>query len=309
MKIERLIAVAILLLRRDKVTGKELAELFGVSIRTIYRDIDTLNMAGIPIVTVSGAGGGIWIMEQYKIDKGIFTARDITAMLMGLGVISQTLSAEEAANALVKLKSFVPEEQVNEINLKMKKVMFDLSSWQGGDGSGNAFDLTRSALENNRVLSFNYFGHSGKEEMRNIEPHRLVFKGGSWYLQGCSSSRQDFRLFKIRRMTDVQIGSESFMICDAPHPFNDFTENMRSKAFTVKLLVERSALDRILDYCTIDDITQSDDGKLVVRMNFTDDDYGYGILMSFGNQLVCLEPDFVRYEMRKRLCDMIQQYE
>lgn len=308
MKFERMLAIVMLLLHREKINAKELAEMFEVSIRTIYRDIEAINASGIPIVTTSGVGGGISIMEQYKIDKGIFTTSDITAMLMGLGVISGTLSGTDNTNAIVKLKSFIPEEQINEMNMKINQVIFDLSSWMGSRDSESTLNSIKQALEDNRLLSFTYFGHGGKEKILSIEPHRLVFKGNNWYLQGYSLVKQDFRLFKLRRISGVQVSAEDFLTREAPHPFSDFTDSMCKKMFPVKLLIEESALDKMLDYCTMDDIMQASDGKLIVNFNFIDDDYGYGILMSFGNQLVCIEPDFVRAEIKKRLNDMMKLY-
>lgn len=308
MKFERMIAIVMLLLQRDKISGKELAEQFEVSLRTIYRDIDAINSAGIPIVAVSGVGGGISIMEKYKIDKGIFTTNDITVMLRGLGIISGTLSGVESVNTLAKLKCFIPEEQISEINMKINQIMFDLSSWQGSNDSQSTLGLIKSALENNLLITLTYFGHRGKEENISVEPHRLVFKGTGWYLQGYSVEKQDFRLFKLKRITAVQVSAETFLSRTAPHPFSDFTDTMRNKMFIIKLLIEKTALDKMLDYCTMEDITEAGDGKFLVNFNFIDDDYGYGILMSFGSQLVCLEPAYVREEMKKRLRNMMKLY-
>ncbi len=307
MRFERMIAIVMLLLRREKVTGKELAEMFEVSLRTIYRDIDSINASGIPIATASGAGGGISIMERYKADKGIFTADDITAMLMGLGMISGALKGAETANALAKLKSFIPEHQLQKINARVDQIIVDLSNWMGGDLQ-SIFDRVKEAVHSNRLMSFVYIGSNGKEKRVLMQPHRLAYKATDWYMQGYAPDKQGFRLYKLRRMKELNLHDETFLTREAPHPFAGFTDEMSGRMFPVKLLIDKSALNRTLDYCTADDITEAEDGKLLVNFNFVDDDYGYGILLSFGAQLVCLEPEFVRSEMQNRLQSMLALY-
>ena len=189
MKFERMLAIVMLLLQRKKITGKELAEMFEVSIRTIYRDIEAINAAGIPIVTTSGIGGGISIIEQYKIEKGIFTADDISTILMGLGIVHSALSQKDIVNVQAKLRSFISEELEDDIAVKKDQFMFDLSSWIKGKDSNQMIDTVKSAMEKKHTLTFSYLGHKGKEKLYGIEPHRLVFKDSQWYLQSYSTKK------------------------------------------------------------------------------------------------------------------------
>ncbi|ABX43694.1 helix-turn-helix transcriptional regulator [Lachnoclostridium phytofermentans] len=176
MKFERMLAIVMLLLQREKVTGKELAEMFEVSLRTIYRDIEAINVAGIPILTTSGIGGGISIIEQYKIEKGIFTADDISTMLMGLGVVQSALSGKDITTAHAKLRSFISEELADDITVKTDQIFFDLSSWIRGKDLNKVLDIVKSAMEQKHTVTFSYYGHRGQEKLHSIEPHRLVFK-------------------------------------------------------------------------------------------------------------------------------------
>ena len=84
MKIDRLIGILSLLLQRDKITSAELAEKFEVSRRTILRDIETLNQSGIPVFAEQGQGGGISVMEGYKMDRTLLSSEDMRAILSGL---------------------------------------------------------------------------------------------------------------------------------------------------------------------------------------------------------------------------------
>ncbi len=308
MKLERMIAIVMLLLQRKKVTGKELSEMFEVSLRTIYRDIEAITTAGIPIVTTSGIGGGIGIMEQYKISKGIFTADDISTMLISLGVVQSALSSKEAGSVLAKLRSFISSELENDITIKTNLLMFDLSSWLGNQDSNEVLNTIKAEMEQKHKLSFSYIGRKGKENLRGIEPHRLVFKSNQWYLQGYSADKQNFRLFKLRRMYHIKGVTDTFEYRELPHPFSDFTEKMNRKTIKIKLSIDSAAIDRMLDYCTMDDLLDAGDGKFIVNFNFIEDDYGYGILVSFGDKLTCIEPISVQNELQRRLKNMLAQY-
>lgn len=129
-----------------------------------------------------------------------------------------------------------------------------------------------------------------------------------WYLQAYLPANQAYRLFKLRRIYNVHVETDTYTSRVLPHPFEDFTSRMGGKTFPIKLLIVSSALHRMLDYCTMDDVTEADNGKYMVNLNFVNDDYGYGILMSFGNKLICIEPDYVRLELIKRLDGALSQY-
>lgn len=296
-----------LLLTREKIGGKQLAEMFEVSLRTTYRDIESINRAGIPIVTTSGANGGIGIMREYKVEKGIFTTSDITAMLMGLGFISNTLSSEETANTLAKVQSFIPEEQRHEITLKANQIAIDLSSWTGSDLTAK-IEMIRSALDGHKVLSFLYWSRQGEKAPREMEPHKLLFKGNYWYVQGYCLTKKDFRLFKLSRISALAIEPDTFEPRTAPPAFEDFTEGMSQKTIEIELLARGSILDRILDYCGERDVAPVGEDLYRVRLSFVEDDHGYGILMSFGDKCICTGPRHVRQELHNRLSQAAKIY-
>lgn len=122
LKIDRLISIIMILLERKKISATKLAEMFEVSPRTIYRDIESINSAGIPIITYPGINGGIGIIEEYKIDKKIFTTSDIETLLRGLKGISSTMTNEDIINTIAKVKGLVPDEQIKDIELKSNQI-------------------------------------------------------------------------------------------------------------------------------------------------------------------------------------------
>ena len=132
MKIDRLVSIIMVLLDKERIGAQELADMFEVSPRTIYRDIDTINMAGIPIRSISGVGGGFEIMQKYKIDKNVFSTADLSAILMGLSSLSDMIRGNELINALAKVKSFIPADKANDIELKNESNMYRFKhlDWQ-----------------------------------------------------------------------------------------------------------------------------------------------------------------------------------
>ena len=307
MKLERLIAIIMLLLTRDKMGGQQLADMFEVSLRTIYRDIETINRAGIPIITAPGTGGGIGIMKEYKVEKGIFTTNDITALLMGLGFISGALSCEEVTTTLAKVTSMIPEVQRNEITLRANQISIDLSTWLGSDLSVKIEKL-KAALDNHCVVSFLYWNRQGEHSRRSIEPHRLLLKENHWYVQAYCRMKNAFRMFKLSRMSKIDLCSEIFIPLSTPPAFSEFADDMATKMIDVELLVSASVLDRVLDYCSEKNVTPAGKDLYRVQFHLVEDDYGYGILMSFGDQCVCQSPKHVREELRNRLKQAAERY-
>ena len=133
MKVDRLVSIIMTLLDKRRIGAQELADMFEVSPRTIYRDIDTINMAGIPIRSISGVGGGFEIMPEYKIDKNVFSAADLSAILTGLSNLSNIVRSDELVNVLAKIKSFIPANRAKEIEIKTNQICIDLSSWSGNE--------------------------------------------------------------------------------------------------------------------------------------------------------------------------------
>jgi predicted DNA-binding transcriptional regulator YafY len=131
MKIDRLVSIILLLLEKERIGAQELADMFEVSPRTIYRDIDSINMAGIPIRATSGVGGGFEIMQQYKIDKKVFSSADLSVILMGLSSLSNMMRGDELVSAFAKVKSFIPAERAKEIELLTGQITIDLAPWSG----------------------------------------------------------------------------------------------------------------------------------------------------------------------------------
>ena len=222
MKIDRLVSMIMILLERERISAQALADMFEVSPRTIYRDIDTINMSGIPVNSVPGVGGGFEIMQQYKIDKKIFSTSDLSAILMGLSNLSTLIRGDELVNALAKVKSFIPAGTAKDIELKANQIFIDLSPWIGNTKIQAYLEIIKASLSESKLLSFEYADRYGNKTARTAEPYQLVLKNSHWYLQGYCLNRNDFRLFKISRMSNLNVKEELYAPRDYQKPFLDF---------------------------------------------------------------------------------------
>lgn len=308
MKVDRLVSIIMILLNKERIGAQELADMFEVSPRTIYRDIDAINMAGIPIRSISGVGGGFEIMQNYKIEKNVFSTADLSTILMGLTSLSDMVRGDELINALAKVKSFIPADRAKDIELRANQIRIDLSAWMGNRNIQLYLEIIKTALQESRLLSFEYVAHRGNKTTRTVEPYQLVLKNSHWYFQGYCYKRNDFRLFRLSRISNLQIEKETFMPRDFQKTSLDFEEIFETVPIRIKLRIHKSVMDRVLDYCSYEHFSSADDEYYIVDFPFIENDYNYDILLSFGSKCECLEPMHIRTEMKRKIHDLAAIY-
>lgn len=309
MKVSRLVSIIMILLDKERIGAQELANMFEVSTLTIYRDIDAINMAGIPIRSTSGVGGGFEIMKNYKIDRKVFSTTDISTILTGLSSLSNMIQSDELVNALAKVKSFIPVDRVDEIKLKTDQIHIDLSQWIGYRNVQAYLEIIKIALQENKLLSFEYADRHGNKTEREAEAHQIVLKGNHWYFQGYCYKRNDFRLFKLARISNLKLEKIFFTPRDYQKPLLDFTDILETIQTKIKLRIHKSVMDRALDYCMYEDFSPDGDEYYLVTFPFIENDYYYNILLSFGDKCECLEPLHIRTELKRKIYDLANLYE
>jgi predicted DNA-binding transcriptional regulator YafY len=299
-----------ILLDKERIGARELAELFEVSPRTIYRDIDAINMAGIPVRGASGVGGGFEIMREYKLDKKVFSAADLSAILMGLSSLSGMIRGEELVNALAKVKSFIPADRAKDIELKANQIVIDLSPWMGNRNTQPYLEIIKTALQKSRLLSFEYADRCGNKTARTAEPYQLVLKSSHWYLWGYCHTRKDFRLFKLSRISNLQMQEEVFAPREYQKPQLDFPEDVLEAMQTkIKIRIHKSIMERVMDHCINERFSPDGDEHYIVHCPFIENEYSYNILLGFGDKCECIEPLHIRAEMKRRIQDIAVIYE
>lgn len=300
MKIDRLIGILSLLLQKDVVTAPYLAEHFEVSRRTINRDIEDLCKAGIPIVTRQGTGGGISIMDNYKISKTLITDMEMQDILAGLRSLDSVNGTNQYKQLMEKLSAGSSDFLVGN-----QSVLIDLSSWYK-DSLAPKIQMIRNAIDTCRQISFYYYSPGG-ESMRIIEPYYLIFRWSSWYVWGWCNKQEDYRLFKLNRLEELAITETVFDKRQSAQPdFSD--EKVFPGGIQVKALFEPECRWRLVEEFGTGCYEERSDGKLLFHADYTDKENLIIWLMSFRDKVILIEPEDLRRELCAALQKTLQQY-
>ncbi|HBA50560.1 MAG TPA: YafY family transcriptional regulator [Lachnospiraceae bacterium] len=335
--INRQLETIYILMKKGTVTAEELAEHFEVSTRTVYRDIDSLSMAGIPVYASRGKGGGIRLMERFVLDKLLLSREEQRRILAALASLRET-GASGDGKTLEKLKTFFKAEPLDWVSI-------DFSDWSGR--RGDLFGQIREAILGRHVMTFDYYGQYGDMTHREAEPVQLLFKEYTWYVKAFCRVRGAMRLFKVLRMKRVEIREETFEpgerhlekqedreagkaagsgtpgkteesaktedLEDASKQKNDMPlgpadAEQAGHGTEVVFRIERKEAYRVYDRFEEEEITVLPQGDFEIRMWCMVDDWVYGLLLSFGPSARVLGPGWVREELERRIRRMAEIY-
>lgn len=285
MKIDRLIGILTVLLQNDHVSAPCLAEKFEVSRRTINRDIEDLCKAGIPVVTRQGANGGISIMENYKIDKTLLTNADMQAILTGLKSLD-SVSGTKRYQCLMEKFASAEYETVSD-----KHMMIDLSGWNS-PAISEKIELLKMAAEDCMEVTFTYVSPCGESE-RSVQPYQIIFQWSSWYLWAFCTARQDYRMFKLTRMTGLRYTGSVF---EKRENFEFVRQDRWKISDRIHAVVrfDQSAKWKVIDDFGADRICDKENGDILIDDTWPDRQSLFHHILSFGEQAEILEPEELR---------------
>ncbi|MCL1906264.1 MAG: YafY family transcriptional regulator, partial [Clostridiales bacterium] len=292
MQINRLFEIVYLLMDHKNLTAKELAGHFEVSPRTILRDIDTLSSAGIPVYTSQGKGGGIFIRESYVLNKTVISESEQNQILFALQSMAATRQAE-TEGILSRLRSLFDKEDKDWIEA-------DFSRWGNSAADKAKFASLKNALLNERAVSFTYYNSGGEASQRRVCPLKLLFKSTAWYLQAFCLTRQDYRTFKVSRMSSVEVLEEAFNGKEFRIPKAETPVCLPPSFIKVKLRIMPQAAYRIYDEFEEKDIIINEDGSYIVTIDLPEDQWLYEYILSFGAAAEVLAPLEVRRKMLRQ---------
>lgn len=308
MKIERLIAIMMLLMERETVPTSELAEKLEVSRRTIFRDIETLSMAGMPIVVTRGPAGGVSLMKSYKVEKKLFTPKDVQSLIAGLKSYHQLLKSKEIASTLAKLQSMA-EGHDGLQPFDYDYVSVDLEPNPGNRAMRDVLKVIETALHEKRYLLFHYTDKNGQESSRKAEPYKVVFKESKWYLQAFCTERNDYRIFKLARMSELRLSEETFTPRNfVPLPL-DGSDWMTEEKVPVIIRIDKSIKDQVIERFGADHILGQDGDGFIAKYPIADRPEGYNVLLKFGAKCEIIEPAHVRQNFMNYLKQILAKYE
>lgn len=298
MKLDRLIGIITTLQRKGRVTAPYLAEKFEVSRRTISRDIEEIDRAGIPIVTTRGAGGGISIMEGFALDTTVFTKAELSAILAGLRSVDSVSRDGRARSAAGKLGGDVIELSGH--------MMIDLSSFYKDDLAAK-LETIRAAIEDKRRISFRYCYEKGEAD-KALEPYLVVFRWSDWYVYGWSPEREGFRMYKLRRLWDLTVLEETFTPGEMPEEQSRFGAHMTDD-YMVTAVYDPLVKYRLVEEYGPASFTEEPDGSLYARWGFSTPKRALDWFLSFGSKVKVLSPPELVERMREELEKMKKLYE
>lgn len=296
MQINRMFEMVYLLLNRERITARELAERFEVSTRTIYRDVELLSSAGIPIYMTKGKNGGVSLLPHFVLNKTVLTDMDKLEILSALQAVD-AVSLEKSGKAAQRLSTFFGKSNPEWIEI-------DFSGWSNSDEEAEVFNRLKAAIINKQRASFLYHSSDGMTK-RLIEPLRLCFKGQSWYAYGYCTSREDYRFFKLRRIKELKISDEYF---DRAYTSKIFDEGKTFKDDFVEIVLKVSHEMAYRVYDEFSEYEKLSDGAFRAKLIMPRGEWIYHYIATFGEHCEVLEPEDVRLDIKEKLKKTLSLY-
>lgn len=299
--IDRLIQIIFLLLRHENITAKQLAQELSVSTRTIYRDINTLSIAGIPITSQKGYGGGLSLLEGFALDKSYFTQEEQSNIIQALQILksSNYPDAERTLNKVAGLFSHTLQSDWLEI---------DFSYWGSPEKERRNMTALERAVINKYVIKFTYYNSELTITEQIVEPLKLLFKSHSWYLIAFSRRRKEIRTYKLSRIRNLQITDQLF---DRTLPADFSLTPAYQEEYNIplfKLRFSEKIAYKVYDEFQEEYIKKLEDGTLEVTFRYQLSDWTFLYLLSFGEYVEIIEPVEARMLLKEKAQKILALY-
>ena len=283
MKIDRLIGIVTILLQTEKSTVPALAQRFEVSRRTIERDIDALCRAGVPLVTVQGYGGGVFIEPRYKLDKTLLSGPELAALVAGAA----------AWAAFPRAAGPQPGRKAGRFRRgrPAHRPLLPLP----GEPDTEDRRLLRTAIAEHARVRFTYYYAKGVAE-KCAEPYRIVFQWGDWYMFGWCPDAAGWRMYKLNRLTLLSVTAQTFEPRAIPPEALDFNARFHDGTL-LRARVAASECYRLVEEYGPACYTRQPDGSLLLEIGYTNEDVAAAWLLGFGAKAEVLEPPALRARM------------
>lgn len=310
MKIDRLLAMTVLLLNRGRISAKELADRFEVSTKTIYRDMDTLSQSGIPVLAHQGTAGGFEIMEQYTLSRHYLSLTEISSLIAAVKGVSTALDDATYAGLQEKVQALLRKSDKHGESRLGDSLVFDFNPWGQGPAARDKVNLFKQAIADKRMVKLSYINMNGTESERVVEPYALILKGSVWYVHSYCRLREQFRVFRLSRVQKLDLLLDGFERREAPslEEYKWDAEWSNSADTIVTLIFEPQVRYRVGDSFQPDQVTILENGCLRVEGKLVVDEWFYGMLLSYGDQVKVEQPAYVAEQVIKRAQNIVNRY-
>lgn len=304
MKIDRLLGIIVLLIYRKKIKAAELSRYFEVSERTIYRDIDSLNRAGIPIVSLPGQEGGYELMDRFKLDKKYLTLDELLSIQWALKSIEKATGFEDINELISKINQLIDSVPIQDKNIQLQISHTNYSTQH--------IQTIYKSIQNCRVIKIRYVDHKGNETERDIESMGIFLKDTHWYTWAYCLLRNELRVFKLTRIMEIDNTNRFFT--RRPYTIEDLYEKEDEKLessirpFTVCLQFSQEMRAQVLDNFQENEIVNNPDGTIIVEKNYYTIDQAITQIINFRNKVRIIYPKELILKFIKCLDDTIKLY-
>lgn len=293
----RLFEIVYILMQKKKITAKELANRFEVSTRTIYRDIEILSRANIPIYSSKGKDGGIRLLEEYVLNKTILSEEEQNQILFALQGMKKVVGQDEK-DILQKLSTLF-NKKINDW------IKIDFSNWEKDNTQAQRFDIIKTAILNKKQIKFTYYNSTGNETKRIVEPLQIWFKDKSWYLISYCKLKEDYRIFKITRIKEIKMLQEHF---ERELPKEQKEEKYKFKNISLELEISKEMAYRVYDEFESTQIAKKENGNFIIKIEYPENEWVYGYILSFGEHIKVLSPDRAKKIIKNKLEKTLKNY-
>ena len=290
MKYQMMLKILFLLLARKKVSAKYIADRYEISLRTVYRYIDELSLADVPIYNIRGRNGGYAISDSYKIPANFLTEEESEKVIQTLSEINGELGSQVLDMAIQKIGS-ISKQGNSDLHISFGNLVIDGSGWGTGDIYGETIKIIQRAIEDNTLVSISYRDRDGNTSEREIEPHTLVLKQGLWYTYAYCKLRNTFRLFKVGRIEKIKLLDEGFIKRQTEDIKLVLSKFYDSTPEDIDLLIDESIRPDVEEWLGVDKISVSSSGKITATAKLPISDYLTAKILSFGNKIKVLSPE------------------
>ena len=291
-----------------KLTVNEIADKFGVSRRTIFRDFNALQEINVPVTWDKYSGYGV--MPGYKVPPLMFTSKELSTIMVGLNFVKSQVDkqlVEDASGVELKIKNVLPDE-LKELmtSLEERTIVDPYLKFGGVKKDGGDWYLLSSAIAQKKRVEFLYTTSEGKKGTRKVDPYILVFYEDHWNMIGKSHLRGEVRNFVLERMSEIKILDEKIRL-EKKIDIEGLIFRSDESSHFVEVLIEKSFLARFKANlpAKIFKIEEKNPKKVQISFNFDNLEFLNEWLLQFGTKVEIESPEELKEKREALLREML----
>lgn len=299
MKIDRLMGLVVYLLNNGRTSAQKLAEEFEVSSRTIMRDLEALDRAGIPIQSFYGVEGGYQIMDSFVLEKQVATSHEYEWIVTALKGMASAYACKSLEQTLAKLQSLD--------HTKNTAVSLDLSAARENDKINEQLTLLEDAIKKKCVVRFSYANSHDEVKQIQVEPVCLQYKWYNWYLIGYYEKYQDYCMFKLVRMDSLKITDVKNT---KVHNLSDINiKDSGNNIVHIRLYGKAVIKTKCKEYLNGQITQEFENGDFEFCLTVPEHEtFWFGVILSFGNKAKIIEPQEIKERIIKTCKEIQMEY-